>query len=180
MTPARTTRGGLALIGSRGTGKTTVGKLVADRLGLPFVDADEAIGARLGQSIRSFFDEYGEAEFRNRECALLAELVAGPPRVIATGGGAVLRPENRESLRAFGLVVWLTAPPDLLADRLAADPASGSARPALTAAGTLAEVADVLRRRTPLYRATADVEVSTEGRSPAEVADAVLAARGFD
>jgi shikimate kinase len=165
----------VALVGYRGTGKSTVGRLVAARLGRPFVDADAALEARLGRSIRSFFESFGEPAFRDREEALLAELTSVPDRVLATGGGVVLREANRDALRRFGFVVWLTADPAVLAARLEADQSSGPGRPALTASGTLGEVAAVLRVRTPLYRAVADAAVATDGRTPAEVADTVLA-----
>ena len=165
---------GLALVGYRGTGKSTVGRLVAERLGRPFVDADAALEARLGRSIRSVFEECGESAFRDREEALLAELTSTPGRVLATGGGVVLRESNRAALRRFGFVVWLTAEPCNLAARLQKGAAAG-VRPALTAAGTLGEIADVLSARTPLYRAVADAEIATDGRTPVEVAREVLA-----
>ncbi len=165
----------LALVGYRGTGKSTVGRIVAGRTGRPFVDADAALEARFGESVRSIFERHGEPVFRDREERVLLELTAGPAAVIATGGGAVLREANRNALRRFGLVVWLTADPETLAGRLRSSPSAVAGRPALTAAGTLAEVADLVRAREPLYRDVADAEVSTVGRSPAEVAGAVLA-----
>jgi shikimate kinase len=165
----------LALVGYRGTGKSTVGRLLAGRLGLAFLDADAALEARHGRSVREVFDALGEPVFRDWEEQTLAALTAEPGRVVATGGGVVLREPNRKRLRDFGLVVWLTAPAPVLADRLAADPDAVGTRPALTPAGTLVEINEVLAAREPLYRSVADVEVSTEGRTPAEVSDAVLA-----
>lgn len=175
MSPDATTDGrrGVGLVGSRGTGKSTVGRLVAGRLGLPFFDADRVLEARVGRSIPDVFRDLGEPAFRDWEERVLAELTAGPPCVLATGGGAVLRAVNRERLRAFGRVVWLTAPAEVLAERLAADGA-GSGRPALTAAGTLHEIAEVLAARQPLYREVADAAVPTERRTPEQVADALL------
>jgi shikimate kinase len=164
---------GLALVGYRGTGKTTVGRLLAERLGRPFVDADRELEARAGRPIRAIFAEEGEPAFRDLEEATLRDLAARPGVVLATGGGVVLRGPNRRALRRFGFVVWLTASPDVLAGRLRDD---GGGRPALTAAGPLAEIAAVLEARTPLYREVADAVVETEGRTPAQVADAVLAA----
>jgi shikimate kinase len=164
---------GLALVGARGTGKTTVGRLVAARLGRPFADADQELERRAGRTIAAIFAAQGEPAFRVLEETILGELTTRDGLVLATGGGAVLREANRRALRRLGRVVWLTAAPDLLADRLRRDPAG---RPALTAAGTLDEIAAVLVARLPLYRAVADVTVDTAGRSPDEVADAVLAA----
>lgn len=170
--PPESSRRGLVLIGYRGTGKSTVGRLVADRLGRPFVDADRVLEARAGRSIAAIFADQGEAAFRDLEAAILADLTArGDGAILATGGGAILRDSNRAALRRFGVVVWLTADPEILAARLDRD---RDARPALTAAGTLDEIAAVLRDRTPLYRAVADVEVATTGRDPSAVADAVL------
>jgi shikimate kinase len=166
---------GLALVGPRGTGKSTVGRLLADRLGRPFVDADAALEARAGRSIRSIFEELGEPAFRDLEQDLLAELTADRARVLATGGGVVLREANRRALKRFGQVVWLRAEPKALTARLAADPDALPGRPALTAAGTLHEIASVLDARAPLYREVADLLIDTDGRTPAEVADAVLA-----
>ena len=174
--PALPPRRGLALVGYRGTGKSTVGRLVAERLRRPFIDADSALEACYGRSVRSLFEELGEPAFRDREAALLAELTAVPDRVIATGGGVVLRAENRTALKQFGLVVWLTADPQVLASRLSRNTSALHARPALTAAGTIAEIAEVLSTRLPWYREVADVEVATDGRTLAEVVDAVIAA----
>ncbi len=163
---------GLSLVGYRGTGKTTVGKRVADRLRLPFADADEAIERRMGQSIRQLFLEQGEAAFRDAEEATLRDLTARPGLVLATGGGAVLRSTNREALRRLGPVVWLRASPEVLAARLQADPRNN--RPALTSAGPLAEIAEVLAQREPIYRALADVTIDTEERTSDEVAEQIL------
>lgn len=162
---------GLSLIGPRASGKTSVGRLVAERLGWRFVDADEALEGRLGRSIGSLFAEEGEPVFRDEEERTLRELTREPPFVLATGGGAVLRPENREALRRFGFVVWLRADPKVLAERLGADPGN---RPSLTGLGLVEEVESVLKARGPLYRDLADEEIDTLGRPPSEVADLVL------
>lgn len=175
MSTVPSPRRGVALVGYRGTGKSTVGRLVAERLRWPFVDADVAFEARYARSIRTIFEELGEAAFRDREQALLAELTAEPGRVIATGGGVVLREENRLALKRFGFVVWLTAEPGVLASRLGRTSSAVHVRPPLTAAGTLGEIAEVLRHRTPFYREASDAEVSTDGRTPSEVAEAVRA-----
>ncbi len=129
----RDSRGpGLALVGYRGTGKTTVGKILADRLDLRFLDADLEIEARAGRSILSIFAESGEPVFRDWEEHTLRELVEHhPAAVLASGGGAVLRPSNRRLLLDFGFVVWLHAEPAELAQRLVADLRTGTERPAL-------------------------------------------------
>jgi shikimate kinase len=166
------------LVGYRGTGKTTVGRLLAERLDWRFADADQEVEARAGRPIARIFAEDGEAAFRDLEEEVLADLVALPNIVIATGGGAILRPSNRELLRSLGFVAWLTADAETLSQRIARDPRRVETRPALTAAGTLDEIADVLAARLPHYREVADLEVGTAGRSCREVADAVIRAMG--
>jgi shikimate kinase len=172
------TRGlGIALVGYRGTGKSTVGRIIADRLGRPFADADREIEARTGRPIRSIFALDGEAAFREHEALILGDIAARRPGgVVATGGGAVLLEGNRRLLREFGFVVWLTADADTLARRLQGSQRGVDDRPPLTAAGTLAEIAKVLEARTPLYQEVADVAVSTLGLNVEQVSDAVLEA----
>lgn len=177
MTPTSPGVRGIVLVGYRGTGKTTVGRIVADRLGRAFADADREVEARAGRPIRSIFDRDGEPAFREWEARVLADLavrLAGG--VVATGGGAILLEANRRTLRGFGFVAWLTADADTLARRLGSSRRGVDDRPALTAAGTLAEIAGVLEARTPLYREVAHAEVSTAGRDAEQVADAVLEA----
>jgi len=167
--------GGLALVGYRGTGKSTIGRLLADRLRRPFVDADDQIVERSGRTIRAIFEESGEPVFRDWEERVLREIAASRPNaVLATGGGAILREPNRRLLRSFGLVVWLRAEPGELARRLEADSRARHGRPSLTSAGTLQEIADVLEVRTPLYRAVSDVEVDTQGKAPRKIAEEIL------
>jgi shikimate kinase len=172
--PARKGRG-LALIGYRGTGKTTVGRLVADRLSRKFLDADLELEVRAGRPISAIFAECGEAVFRDWEERTLAELTLGfPDAIVATGGGAVLRQPNRGRIRDFGFVIWLTADPAVLALRLTSDPAGLSARPPLTPAGTIAEITQMLEMRAPLYRELSDVVIDTTDKSPQDVASRVV------
>jgi shikimate kinase len=167
---------GLALVGYRGTGKSTVGRILADRLDCRFLDADLEIEARAGRSIASIFAEAGEPAFRDWEEETLQELIfSHPGAILATGGGIVLRPSNRRLLLEHGIVVWLKADAGELAFRLRADLVAGKERPALTAAGSIAEIARLLNDRAPLYRAVADTEIETAGRTPDEVAGAILA-----
>lgn len=161
------------LIGYRGTGKTTGARLVAEALGWDWVDADAVLEARFGRTIRQVFAEEGEAAFRDKEEAVLEELCRRRHYVIATGGGVVLRPANRERLRAAGCVVWLTADAETIWHRLQADAATAQRRPDLTVGG-LAEVQELLRDREPLYRECADLQMDTAGRTPDEVARRIL------
>jgi shikimate kinase len=174
MPPPRPRRG-VALVGYRGTGKSTVGRLLALAMNRTFVDVDREIEARSGRSIDVIFAESGETEFRDCEERTLAELLDRfPEAVVATGGGSVLRQRNRDRIREFGHVVWLTAFPDELARRIAADERSGLVRPSLTSAGPVDEIAAVLRVRMPIYEGLADLVIETGGKSPDEVAAAIL------
>ncbi len=163
------------LIGPRGSGKTTVARLLAARLGRDWVDADDVLEARFGKSIRDVFAEEGEAGFRDREAAVLADLCGRRRCVVSTGGGVVVREANRALLRASGFVVWLTADAETLWRRLQDDERTADRRPALTMGGR-AEVEEVLRVREPWYRECAHLTVRTEGRLADAVADEILRA----
>ncbi len=177
----------IVLIGYRGCGKTTVGSLLAKSQGTLFLDTDKIIVDRTGKSITEIFVTEGESGFRKRESDAIreatrqqSELVSThtgylPPIVISLGGGAVETPENLKLLPEDRCIVWLTAPPMVLADRLTSDPATTSNRPPLTEASSTQEIEMVLARRTPLYRQWADMEVSTEGRNPADIVSRIVA-----
>jgi shikimate kinase len=166
----------IILIGYRCTGKTTVGRLLAKRLGWSFADADDLVEARAGKSIAEIFATEGEGRFRDREAAAIAELCAGPTCVIATGGGAVMREATQLLLRASGFVVWLTAAPETVWARLVTDPTTSARRPNLTATGGEQEVRALIAAREPIYRETADFAVASDALSPEAVADAILVA----
>ncbi len=127
------------LIGYRGTGKTTVARLVAQRLGRESIDADKEIERRAGKTIAAIFADDGEPPFRDLESAVVADL-ARTRLVISTGGGAVLREANRAAMQAAGPIVWLTASVDTIAVRIAGDAATARLRPNLTAVGGKAEI----------------------------------------
>jgi shikimate kinase len=166
---------GLALVGYRGTGKSTVGRILADRANRTFLDMDLELEARIARSVAAIFAEEGEPFFRDWEERTLAELLSShPSAIVATGGGAVLRETNRRRLREFGFVVWLTADAAELARRLGSDPRGFDQRPALTSAGTIVEIAQVLEVRTPLYQEVADAVIETGRKNPDEVATAIL------
>jgi shikimate kinase len=161
------------LIGYRGTGKTTVARLLAARLGWKWADADELLEERFGQTIRAIFAAEGEAGFRAKEAAVLDDLCKLSRHVIATGGGIVLRPSNRTKLKTAGLVVWLSADAQTIWNRLQKDATTAERRPALTVGG-LAEVVELLEARRPYYLDCADVTVDTAGRTAAGVVDVIL------
>lgn len=160
------------LIGYRGAGKSSVAQLLAPRLGWLWLDADEVLEKRFGRSIARIFTEEGENGFREKESLILGELCCLSRRVIATGGGVVLRDENRRRLQTCGLVVWLTADADTIAARLHKDAAACERRPQLTVGGR-AEIDELLGRREPLYRACADFTIDTTRHSIEEIAEQV-------
>jgi shikimate kinase len=168
----------IALVGYRGSGKTTVGRILAHQLDWEFADADAELERRLGRTIPDLFAREGEATFRDEEERTLAELCRRKRVVLATGGGAVLRATNRLALKDFGAVVWLRAKPDALARRLQDDRSTD--RPALTPLGVLEEIRSVLAAREPLYREVAHAVVPVDDRTPEEVADRILESLGWE
>ncbi|MFM8272996.1 MAG: shikimate kinase [Gemmata sp.] len=164
----------IVLVGYRGTGKTTVGRLLAAKLGWTFADADEAVEAAAGKTITDIFATEGEASFRDREAAALAELCARSGHVIATGGGAILRETNRAALAAGGFVAWLVAAPETVWGRIQGDPTTQARRPNLTSLGGADEVRALVAARESLYRAVADFAVASDALSPGEIADAII------
>jgi len=160
------------LVGMMGAGKTTVGRIVARRLGRPLLDSDAEVERTTGRTVPEIFAEQGEAAFRAEEKRALLEAAASTsPSVVAVAGGAVLDPDNRRLLRLSGTVVWLRARPATLAGRVR----DGAGRPLLGGdpPGVLAAL-EVERR--PLYASLADHVVDVDDRSRAEVAEQVLSA----
>ena len=147
----------IALVGLPGSGKTTVGRQLARRLRLPFVDSDHEIEVRIGCSIREFFEREGEARFRDIEQDVLDTLTQGTEKVLSTGGGAVLRPENRQHLRERGQVVYLKSTPEELFRRLRHD----SNRPLLQVADPMLKLKTLYAERDPLYREVAHFVLET-------------------
>ena len=168
--------GPFVLIGYRGTGKTTVARLLSERLGYRWLDADVELEARAGKSIAQIFADDGEQAFRSLEAQVLAEALQGSSLVIATGGGVILRDDNRELLRRAGSVIWLEASPETLYERIQGDNTTSARRPNLTAAGGLAEVREMLARREPLYRECAKLRIDANRQPPEAVVDEILAA----
>lgn len=175
MTQERQTCRNLVLVGYRGCGKSTVGRVVAARLDWSFVDTDERIAARAGKSIRAIFAEEGEPAFRALESTIIAEVARGAQQVVSVGGGAVLLETNRAALRAAATCIWLTAEPEELHRRITADPQTATLRPPLTDRVGVDEVRALLASRAPLYASTADHVLNTDDRTVAQVAEAVLA-----
>lgn len=163
----------LVLIGYRGTGKTTVAKILAERLGWKMVDSDDEIENLAGKTIAQIFSDDGEPAFRKLEAKVVANLLTEKQQVVSLGGGAVLEAKSREIISEDNLVFWLTASVDTLAKRLAADSSTAERRPNLTNAGGLSEIQQVLEERTPIYQACATFEVDTTDKSPDSIADEI-------
>ena len=144
------------LVGARACGKTTVGKALAKKLMLPFADTDQHLLDNAGRSVDQIVEAEGWAGFRQRESAALREVTNARTHggVISTGGGMVLAEANRVFMRQYGMVVFLDAPVEVLAERLGRNPLS-SQRPSLTGKGLMEEIGDVLKERRPLYEAAA-------------------------
>ncbi|AFV00085.1 shikimate kinase [Simiduia agarivorans] len=154
------------LVGPMGAGKTTIGKLLAQQLGYPFKDTDREIEDRTGADIPWIFDVEGEAGFRDREVAILADIATQGQQVIATGGGIIMREENRECLKVSGIVFFLTASIEQLLERTAKD----KRRPLLQVADPEARIRELIALREPLYREVATHVIDTNRRPPRQVA----------
>ncbi|SCY22369.1 shikimate kinase AroL [Desulfoluna spongiiphila] len=162
------------LTGYRCTGKTTVGRILAERMHRHVVDTDGFIVGYAGASVDEIVKRDGWEGFRKLERFALRQVADGEKAVVATGGGIVLSPENRRLMRGSGVVIWLKARVHTLARRMAADEATATQRPSLTGARVEDEIASVLAERDPLYREAAHVTIETDGMSPDEVAEEIL------
>ena len=161
----------IVLVGFMGTGKTTVGRLLAARMGRRFIDTDCELEEELRMTITELFTRYGEDEFREREAATLARVAAiEGAAIIATGGGTVLRDGNRRLLRECGVSVCLTATAQTIIERLAAD---GMTRPLLAGEDSLGVVEELLEKRKKIYD-EADFCIATDLLTPSEVAEKIL------
>lgn len=166
----------IALIGARGSGKSTVGALLAELLNVPHVDTDGLIEAAAGKSIAEIFASEGEAGFRRRELSATLGVLLVCPAVISLGGGFVLHhEEDWIAMRRAAKIVWLTAPADVLAERIQSDPKSPTRRPRLTAKSAEEEMEEILGAREPLYRNYADFVVDTSKHGADEVARQIVA-----
>ena len=162
----------LVLIGYRGTGKSTVGKVLATRLGRTVVSTDAEVVKRAGQPIPQIVDQHGWGHFRDLESDVCRELAARDGLVIDTGGGAILRQENVDALKQTGTLFWLTASVETITHRIGGD----TQRPSVTGTKSfLDEIQQVLHERAPKYRAAADYLIATDGRSVVQITDEILA-----
>ena len=164
----------IVLIGHRGSGKSTVGRLLADRLGCGHIDTDELIEAKSQRTIAEIFERDGEKHFRTLESEAIACLPEADRVVISVGGGAVLDERNCKRLSALGHVVYLAAPVEELHRRVTLDRGSRDSRPPLTADDALTEIRDTLAARMGCYRELAQTHIDTGGLSPEAVAGRIV------
>ena len=158
----------LTLIGYRATGKSTLAKPLAERLGWSWIDADVELERRAGRTIREIFDTDGEPEFRRLERETLVDLLSRDHLVIAAGGGAVLNPQTRQNFKDAGPVVWLKASVDTIEQRLYGDETTAERRPNLTSTGGREEIERLLGQREPIYSDTATLMIQTDEPFPGQ------------
>lgn len=173
MTPRPLGGGAAVLIGFMGAGKSSVGRLVAKRLGAEFVDLDARIESAAGRTVQEIFASQGEGVFRNLEREAIRQAVSVPGRVLAAGGGAFCDAGNRALLKGYAPVVFLDASPETVIGRLSGD----ASRPLFPGGERAAKVRELMARRRPFYE-EADLTVSTDGLSVAQVAARVAALVG--
>lgn len=148
----------IVLVGMMGVGKTTIGRRLAPLVNLPFHDADEEIEQAAGMKVSDFFETHGEAAFRDGEARVIKRLLEGPPLVLATGGGAIIRPETRKLIRDASISIWLRAPVDVIADRATRRPT----RPLLRNGDPKETIRRLLTERTPFYDEAALLHIDSQ------------------
>ena len=166
--------GNIILIGFMGCGKSSIGRRLATRLGHRFVDSDELIVSAAGKSISEIFADDGEERFRAIETTVLESMAGSCGIVLATGGGAVLREENRRILRSLGRIVWLHADPDTLYERAS----RSRKRPLLEVENPRTTFNDLLESRLPVYEGAADLKIDASGLSHDQTVEAIMEALG--
>lgn len=164
----------LYLTGYRGTGKTSVARILSPALSLPLVDLDDRIEVAAGLTIREIFAAGGETRFRDLEADAVALVAAEPASVVSLGGGAVLRESNRAVIAESGWSVWLDASAETLAQRVSGDSTTGDRRPSLTGLPSADEIRLLLEQRRPIYAQVADLQIDTERKPVDEIADEIV------
>lgn len=164
----------IVLIGYRCSGKTAIGRVLADELGMGFADTDVLIEEDTGESIEVIIKTKSWDHFRNLESGVIERISGKDNQVIATGGGVVVNQENIKALKKDGWVVWLDARSDVLMDRMQKELHSGNIRPSLTGADPLAEIEEVMNARRPMYQEAGDFVVDTTGLSEPEAAALIM------
>lgn len=164
----------ITIIGYRGSGKTSIARPLAAKLGWKSIDSDDVIEEKAKKSIREIFEDKGEPHFRMLEKEVMKDLLQEKELIIAAGGGAILDQESREIMKNSGAVIWLQASVEDLSKRIAADSQTSSRRPGLTPLGVQDEISQVLHDREPMYRDAATFIIDTTQKSPAEIVSEAL------
>ena len=165
----------VALVGMMGVGKTSIGKRLATRLEVPFADADQEIEAAADMEVKEIFAKYGEPEFRRLERSVIARLLANPPHVLATGGGAFQDEATRAAMKQKAFTIWLRAPIDVLVGRIKKRQSADQSRPLLAQGDMRDTLEKLLAAREPVY-ATADMVLESADEPHAALIDKVVAA----
>jgi len=164
----------LVLIGYRGSGKSTVGRKLASRLKMKFVDIDDLIEDHQGVPISDIVKSHGWGHFRKLERSAIEEITKEDRIIIAPGGGAVLNSDNVNALRKNGLILWLKADKQTLLKRLHQDPGTNTRRPTLTGKGTSEELKEVMSVREPIYERVSEIQIDTSTLDVETVVEKVL------
>ena len=164
----------IVLIGFRGTGKSTVGRLLAKRLERDFIDSDKYIEDSTGKTIKSIFEEDGEEGFRQIEADTIAELSKADNKVISAGGGVVLREENVNNLKDNGFLILLEATPEIIHNRIAQDKNTTQQRPSLTDKEPLDEIKHLIEQREHAYKNAADYTINTSYVSCEDIVNEII------
>ena len=162
------------LTGYRCTGKTSVGKTLANKLNLPFVDADILLVEEYGETISEMVAKEGWQPFRDKESAILAKICDMGDQVVATGGGVILDKKNVSLMKKSGTTIWLTATPETIKKRIVQDEKTADSRPSLTNRGLLEEIEDTLSERNPLYEDAMDFSVDTDEKQIEEISEIII------
>ena len=162
------------LIGFRCTGKSSVGKRLATKLGWPFIDTDSLLVSESGTSIKDIVEKHGWDTFRKMEHTIVNQICVLDRRVVATGGGVVLNEANVNLMKKKGLIVWLKAVPGTIKSRMMVDQNTEAFRPSLTTKDSLSEIEETLNERNPLYRQAMDFYVETDDRLVDGICDEIV------
>lgn len=162
------------LIGFRCTGKTTIGKIIANKLNMDFIDADDELVRQQGEPISEIVEKYGWNHFRDKESDIIKQISSRNNHVVATGGGVILKKENIECLKATGTVIWLKASPETIKNRILQDVKTEESRPSLTSKGLIEEIQETIETRTPLYAKAMDFKIDTDNTEVEIIANNIL------
>lgn len=162
------------LIGYRCTGKTSVGKCIAENIGWNFIDSDELLMINNGETVADIVSRGGWPLFRKLEKDTLKTICRRRKQVVATGGGVIVDAENIDLMKQSGSVVWLRATPETILKRMIQDTRTGQLRPSLTDHELAVEIEKTLKERMPLYRTAMSVDVETDGKTPEKISSEVL------